>query len=169
MPTWPGKKAFSAPNSEISICLTSVANELRLINKIPYFGSFTFLKAQALVVHYSPPPALLHRITHSNPSPSGKGQEGKGKDATPECLGFPGGSDFKESACSAENLGSIPGSERSPGERNGCPLQYSGLGNPMDRGAWQATVHGVTKSWTVLCKHLHAYPSTSLYIHSINF
>ena len=45
---------------------------------------------------------------------------------------------------------SIPGSGRSPGERNGNPLQYSCLGNPMDRGAWQATVHGVAKSQTQL-------------------
>ena len=44
------------------------------------------------------------------------------------------------------DLGSIPGSERFPGERNGNPLQCSGLENPMDRGAWKATVHGVTKS-----------------------
>ena len=45
----------------------------------------------------------------------------------------------------------IPGSGRSSGERNGNPLQCSCLGNPMDRGAWRATVHGVTKSWTQLC------------------
>ena len=45
---------------------------------------------------------------------------------------------------------SIPGSGRSPGEGNGNPLQYSGLGNPMDRGVWQAPVHGVAKSWTRL-------------------
>ena len=45
-------------------------------------------------------------------------------------------------------MGSIPGSERSPGEGNGNPLQYSCLENPMDRGAWWAAVHGVTKSWT---------------------
>ena len=44
---------------------------------------------------------------------------------------------------------SIPGSGRSPGEVNGYPLQYSYLGNPMDRGAWWATVHGVTKIWTL--------------------
>ena len=48
------------------------------------------------------------------------------------------------------DAGSIPGSERSPGEGNGSPLQYSGLGNPMDRGAWQATGHRVTKSRTQL-------------------
>ena len=46
--------------------------------------------------------------------------------------------------------GSIPGSRRSPGEGNGTPLQYSGLENPMDRGAWQAAVRGVTKSQTRL-------------------
>ena len=54
----------------------------------------------------------------------------------------------KESACNAGGLGLIPGLGRSPGEGNGCPLQYSGLENSMDRGAWQAIVHGVVKSWT---------------------
>ena len=49
----------------------------------------------------------------------------------------------KESACNAGDLGSIPGSGRSPGEGNGNALQYSSLENPMDRGAWQATGHGV--------------------------
>ena len=63
---------------------------------------------------------------------------------------FPGGSDGKASACNAGDLGSIPGSERSPGERNGNPLQYSCPENPMDGGAWWATVHGVTKSRTRL-------------------
>ena len=52
------------------------------------------------------------------------------------------GSDGKESACNAGDPGSIPGLGRSPGEGNGNPLQYSRLENPMDRGAWQATVHG---------------------------
>ena len=59
--------------------------------------------------------------------------------------GFPCSSVGKESACNAGDLGSIPGSGRSPGEGNGNPLQYSCLENPMDRGAWQATVHGVAK------------------------
>ena len=63
-------------------------------------------------------------------------------------MGFPGSSDGKESACSAEDPGLIPGSGRSPGEEKSYPLQYSGLENSMDRGAWQATVHGVTKSLT---------------------
>ena len=64
--------------------------------------------------------------------------------------GFPGGSDGKASACNAGDPGSIPGLGRSPGEGNGNPLQYSCLENPMDGGAWQATVHVVTKSQTQL-------------------
>ena len=65
-------------------------------------------------------------------------------------MGFPGGSEVKVSACNAGDLGSIPGSGGSPGEGNGNPLQYSCLENPMDGGAWWATVHGVAKSWTQL-------------------
>ena len=57
---------------------------------------------------------------------------------------------FKVSACNEGDLGSIPGSGRSPGEGNGNPLQYSCLENPMDGGAWRATVHRVEKSWTRL-------------------
>ena len=53
---------------------------------------------------------------------------------------------IKESTCNAGDLGSISGLGRSPGEEHGNPLRYSGLENPMDRGAWQATAHGVTKS-----------------------
>ena len=58
---------------------------------------------------------------------------------------FPGGSDGKESICNAGDLGLIPESGRSPGEGNVYPLQYSCLGHPLDRGAWQATVPGVTQ------------------------
>ena len=61
---------------------------------------------------------------------------------------FPGVSEVKASACKAEDLGSIPGLGRSPGEGNGNPLQYSCLENPMDGGAWWATVHRVAKSRT---------------------
>ena len=61
-----------------------------------------------------------------------------------------GGSEVKVSARNAGDLGSIPGSGRSPGEGNGNPLQYSCLENPMDGGAWWATVHGVAKSQTGL-------------------
>ena len=60
-------------------------------------------------------------------------------------MGFPGGSDGKASACSAGDLGSIPGLGRFPGEGNGNPLQYSCLENPTDRGAWQAIVHRVAR------------------------
>ena len=61
-------------------------------------------------------------------------------------IGFPGGSDGKESACNAGDLGLIPGLGRSPGKGKGYPLRYPCLQNPMDRGAWWATVHGVAKS-----------------------
>ena len=57
-------------------------------------------------------------------------------------LSFPGGLEGKETACNAGDLGLIPGLGRSLGEGNGYPLQYSCLENPMDRGAWWATVHG---------------------------
>ena len=65
-------------------------------------------------------------------------------------MGFPRGSEVKGSACNAGDLGSIPGSGRSPGEGNGNSLQFSCLENPMDRGAWWATVHRVAKSQTRL-------------------
>ena len=65
-------------------------------------------------------------------------------------MGFPGGSEDKASACNVGDPGSIPGLGRSPGEGNGNPLQYSCLENPMDRGTWRATVHGVAKSQTRL-------------------
>ena len=61
-------------------------------------------------------------------------------------MGFPDGSGSKESACNAGVPGSIPGLGRSPGGGNGNSLQYSCLENPMDRGAWRATVHGIAKS-----------------------
>ena len=61
-------------------------------------------------------------------------------------MGFPGGSEVKVSAWNAGGLGSIPELGRSPGEGNGNPLQYSCLENPMEGGAWWATVHGVTES-----------------------
>ena len=65
--------------------------------------------------------------------------------------GFPGGSDGKESACNTGPPGSIPG------EGNGYPHQYSGLENSMDRGAWQATAHGVAKSQKGLSDfHFHS-------------
>ena len=65
---------------------------------------------------------------------------------------FPRGSDGKESACNVGDLGSVPGLRRSSGEGKGYPLQHSCLENSMDRRDWQATVHGVAKSWTRLSK-----------------
>ena len=70
-------------------------------------------------------------------------------------MGFSGGSDRKESACNAGDLGLIARSGRSPGGGNGYPLQYSCLENSMDRGAWWATIHGVTKGQTRLSTHTH--------------
>ena len=74
---------------------------------------------------------------------------------------FSGGSDSKESACNARDLGSIPGWERSPGEGNGNPLQYSCLEDPMDRRAWRAAVHGATKSRTRLKRLTHTHTQES--------
>ena len=65
-------------------------------------------------------------------------------------MGFPGGSDGKESICNTGDLGLIPGLGRSPGEGNGIPLQYSCLKNLMDRVVWWAIAYGVTKSQTSL-------------------
>ena len=67
---------------------------------------------------------------------------------TPVFLGLPGGSDSKESTCNEGDRGSIPGLGRTPVGGHGNPLQYSCLENPNGKGAWKATVHGVTKSWT---------------------
>ena len=89
-------------------------------------------------------PSLLHFLLHS----------------TYHLLGFPGALDGKESACNAGDPGSIPGLGRSPGERNSNPLQYSCLGNPMNRGAWQATVHGATKNQTWLRDWAHTHTHT---------
>ena len=79
--------------------------------------------------------------------------------------GFPGGSEVKASACNVGDLGSIPGSGRSPGEGNDNPLQYSCLENPMDGGAWWATVHGVAKSRTRLGDFTHSL--TQMYTNTL--
>ena len=76
--------------------------------------------------------------------------------------GFPGNSEGKESACSAGDLGSIPGLGRFPGEGKGYPLQYLGLENSTDRGAWRATVHGVAESRPQLSDREHTSLSQAL-------
>ena len=82
-------------------------------------------------------------------------------------MSFPGGSVVKNSPANAGDLrdaGSIPGSGRSLGVGKGNPLQYSCLENLMDRGVWQATVHGVAKSWIQLHVHTHTHTHTGKYI-----
>ena len=72
------------------------------------------------------------------------------KDSGQHFWGLPRSLSSKESTCNAGDASSIAAMGRSPGERNGNPIQYSSLGNPMDRGAWWATVHGLTKRQTQL-------------------
>ena len=76
--------------------------------------------------------------------------------------GFPGGSVVNNLPDNVRDTGPIPGSERSPGERNGNPLQSSCLENSMDRGPWLATIHGVTKSQTWLSLHTHKHTHAKL-------
>ena len=78
---------------------------------------------------------------------------------------FPDGSEVKASACIAADLGSIPALRRSPGEGNNNPLHYSCLENPMDRGAWWAKVHGVTKSRTRLRDFTFTFRNILVYFH----
>ena len=83
---------------------------------------------------------------------------GKKSNIPKDLTGFPGGSDGKESACKAGDPGWIPGLGGSPGEGRGYPLQYPFLENSMDRGAWRATVCGVTEGQTWLSDcHVHFY------------
>ena len=91
-------------------------------------------------------------------------------------MGFPGGASGKEPACPCRRLkrgGFNPGWGRSPGVGNGNPPQYSYLGGHMDRGAWWATVHGVTKSWTGLKLHSmhpqHTYKNSEFSIYDSYF
>ena len=93
--------------------------------------------------------------------PDGEGSFSKQQ---PCCVGFPGSSLVKNPPANAGDSGDTrcsPGWERSPGGGNGNPLQHSCLGNHMDRGAWKATIHGVTESWTQLsdwaCMHACTY------------
>ena len=82
-------------------------------------------------------------------------------------VGFWGGSVVKNPPTNTGDTGSIPGSGRFSGEGNGNPFQYSCLGNPMDRGAWGATVHGITKSRTWLST-IHKWKDTYNWIRKVN-
>ena len=108
----------------------------------------------ALDIHNTYLPVMYGNDSECEPSPdlnqSDWSQRLKEYKATRGIKGFTCGSYGKESAWNAGDSGSIPGLGRSPGERNGNPLQYSCLGNPMDRGAWHATVYEVTKGRTQL-------------------
>ena len=110
---------------------------------------------------WQPTPVFLPRESQGRGSLAGFHLWGRTKSDTTEatqqqqqqqCVywSFPGGSEVKTSAWNVGDLGSIPRSGRSPGEGDSNPLQYSCLENPMEGGAWQATVHGVTKSRTRL-------------------
>ena len=103
--------------------------------------SFLFLEAGKHIPLINPEAAALHKqlLTCS-----------KFDVSYSKYWGFPGGSAVKNPSAIAGDAGSSSESGRSPGEGNGNPLQYSCLGNPTDRGAWWATVHGVSKSWTRL-------------------
>ena len=76
---------------------------------------------------------------------------------------FPGGSDVEESACNAGDSSLIPELGRSPGEGNGNPPKYSCLENPMNGGAWRATVHRVTKSQARMSNFTHSLTDTENY------
>ena len=89
-------------------------------------------------------PKCLKRLERTGP----KSQKLRTERTSEMEHGFSAGSDGKEYACNAGDLVLIPGSGRSPGEGNNYPVQYSCLENSMDRGAWQAAVHGVAKSHT---------------------
>ena len=80
-------------------------------------------------------------------------------------LGLPSWLNDKKSACQAEDMGSIPGSGRAPGEGNGNPLQYSCLGNCMDRGAWRATVLGLQRvGYDLVAKQLQCIFYIGMYV-----
>ena len=96
---------------------------------------------------FSKEPLGIHEVRISNRSKEARNAKEEEKGS---CKGFPGGSVVKNPLASAGDVGSGPGSGRSPGGGNGNPRQYSCLGNPTDRGVRWATVHGVAKSRTQL-------------------
>ena len=114
------------------------------------FGAFfpTETSGQRRVKIAGTLPGHTHFQSLQKPCQKPRGKSLKIKMPHPPPLNFPGGSDGKESTCKAGVLGFIPGLGKPTGEGNDYPLQYSCLENSMDRGAWRARVHGITKSLT---------------------
>ena len=142
---------FKGPASPVLYLQCSNGSEF--LKKIIFF--FSFSKKLPFITYQGFPDSSAGKESACNagdpsliPRPGRSTGEGIGYLATPIFSGFPCGSTGKESACNVGDLGSVPRLERSPGEGKGYPLQCSGLENSMDRGAWQATVHGVVKSRT---------------------
>ena len=136
-------------------------NEITTHSKYSALGNFMNRGAWQATVHGdSKSRTTLKRLTHTHIHTQANTLWAKNDENLNSCrkrskqdgtnIGFPGGSLVKRIHLQCRRPGLIPGSGRPPGEGNGNPLQYSYLGNPMGRGAWQATVHGVTKSWTWL-------------------
>ena len=131
---------------------------VQLTYKIPYLpgSDFFFNMLLVCVPRHS---AVLTLCDPMDYSPPGSSVNGIFQERILEwvaiSLDFPGGSDSKASVYNAGDPGSIPGSGRSAGEGNGDPLQYYCLENPMDRGTWYATVHGVAKSRTRLSDFIY--------------
>ena len=128
--------------------------------KSPSVGRCPLPTSLSLALSSAPHSGGLNQTNQASPSAYSIGVSNR--------LGFPCDSAGRKSACNVGDLGLIPGLERSPGEGNGYPLHYSGLENPMNRGAWQAIVHGVTKSWPRLSIHTHPHTHTAL-IKAITF
>ena len=127
----PGHLLFSPQ----SLGIPPASNSRNIYLSVPFTGShatLTFSGHRSCICAVSPPKKVANCIA-----------------ITPgTVLGSPSYADSYRSTCDAGDLGLIPGLGRSPEEGNGNPLQYSCLGNSMDRGAWWATVPGVTNSWT---------------------
>ena len=146
---------------EVKWALGSInTNKASGVDEIP-FELFQILKGDTLKVLHSIcqqiwktqpwPQAWKRSVFYSNPKEKQRQRMFKlPKNCIYLTQDFLGGLDGKASVYNVGNLGSIPGSGRSPGEENGNPLQYYCLENPMDKGAWQTTVHGVRKSRTRL-------------------
>ena len=124
----------------------------KCVSSSPYKAMLYWIRSPALRPHLTliPTSLVVQWLQLCAPNVGSPGLiPGQGtRSHRPQLFSFPGGSDSKESAHNVGHPGLIPGSSRSPGKGNGNPLQNSCLGNPMDRGAWWASVHGVAKSQT---------------------